>query len=121
MVADLVVIPSGPCAPDIWALAESIDAARMAQELRPQLLARLVLNRADRTATARAAHDALRQAGLPALETTLGSRIAFGEALAAGQGVTAYAPASIAALETRRLAEEIETLLAQEKERSDAA
>ena len=110
LVADVVVLPCGPSAPDAWGLAGSVEAVRQAQELRPDLLARVLLNRADRTAMARSAHDALAAVGLPVLARSLGARVAFAEAVAAGRGVTGYASGSIAALELRQLADELEQL-----------
>jgi chromosome partitioning protein len=110
LVADVVVLPCGPSAPDAWGLAGSVDTVREVLELRPDLFARVLLNRADRTAMTRSAHDALAAVGLPALTRSLGARVAFAEALAAGRGVTSYASGSIAAHELRQLAAELETL-----------
>lgn len=110
LVADVVMLPCGPSAPDAWGLAASVDAVREVQELRPDLLARILLNRADRTAMTRSAQDALAAVGLPVLTRSLGARVAFAEALAAGRGVTGYAAGSVAAHELRQLAAELETL-----------
>lgn len=110
LVADVVALPCGPSAPDAWGLAASVEAVRQVQELRPDLLARILLNRADRTAMTRSAQDALAAVGLPVLTRSLGARVAFAEALAAGRGVTGYAAGSVAAHELRQLAAELETL-----------
>jgi len=110
LVADVVLLPCGPSAPDAWGLAGSVDVVREVLELRPDLRAFLLLNKADRTAMARSAHDALAAVGLPVLTRALGARVAFAEALAAGRGVTSYASGSIAALELRQLADELEQL-----------
>jgi chromosome partitioning protein len=109
LVADVVVLPCGPSAPDAWGLAASVEAVREVQELRP-LLARILLNRADRTAMTRSAQDALAAVGLPVLARSLGARVAYAEALAAGRGVTVYAAGSVAAHELRQLAAELEQL-----------
>ncbi len=46
--------------------------------------------------------------GLPILDAELAYRVAYQEALAAGQGVTAYAPKDAAAAEVRALVDELE-------------
>jgi len=109
LVADVVALPCGPAAPDVWALTGSVGAVREAMALRPELRACVVLNRADRSAMARQAHEALAGVGLPVLERSLGARVAFAEALAAGLGVTVYAGGTVAANELRQLAAEIES------------
>lgn len=109
LVADVAVIPCGPSAPDVWALAGSVDVVREVEALRPELRACVVLNRADRSSMAKQARDALAAVGLPVLDRSLGARVAFAEALAAGQGVTSYASGSVAAHELRQLADEIES------------
>lgn len=121
LVADVVLLPCGPAAPDVWALAASIDGVREAQALRPELRAAIVLNRSDRSAMTKGAREALADAEIPALARSLGSRVAFGEALAAGLGVTRYASGSVAANELRRLADEVEDLAGAHTENVDVA
>lgn len=108
MVADVVVLPCGPSAPDVWALGGSVEVVREVMALRPELRACVVLNRADRSAMSKQARGAVDGLGLPVLSQSLGARVAFSEALAAGQGVTAYAPGTVAANELRRLVDELE-------------
>ena len=107
MLADLVLVPAAPSTADVWALGGLLDTLEQAREVRPDLRAALVVNRADgRTRIGKASTDAL--AGVTDLErcpVTIATRVAFPEALAAGQGVTAHAPGSIAALELRKLAD----------------
>jgi len=107
MLADLVLVPAAPSTADVWALGGLLDTLEQAREIRPDLRAALVVNRADgRTRIGKASTDAL--AGVTDLErcpVTIATRVAFPEALAAGQGVTAHAPGSIAALELRKLAD----------------
>ncbi|MDP3219128.1 MAG: ParA family protein, partial [Deltaproteobacteria bacterium] len=45
MVAHVVVIPCGPSTLDTWAIADSLDLVRKAQQLRPELLARVCITR----------------------------------------------------------------------------
>lgn len=107
LVADLVLIPSAPGATDLWSLEETLAVLQDARVLRPELGARMLMNRADRTTLSAVAHGALATSGVPILETVLRARVAYGEATAAGQGVTAYAPKSDAAREVRRLTKEV--------------
>lgn len=111
MVADLVVLPCGPSAADAWALAASLEVVTSAQIVRPKLRAVVLITRKQaRTAVGQGAREALKASGLPILETELGYRVAYQEALAAGLGVTAYAPDEPAADEVRALCKELETI-----------
>ena len=92
MVADVVVLPCGASAADAWALATSLEVVREARALRDELLACVLITRKQgRTAIGKAARKVLESTGFPVLTTELGSRIAYQEALAAGQGITTYA------------------------------
>lgn len=103
IVADLVVLPVSPGAADVWALQETISVLEEAQALRPDLRAVVALNRADRTTLARVAQEALRELQLPLLDGALTARVAHGEAMLAGRGVSENAPGSKAALEVETL------------------
>jgi chromosome partitioning protein len=60
--------------------------------MRDELIACVLITRKQgRTALGKAARKVLESTGLPVLETELGSRIAYQEALANGQGITTYA------------------------------
>lgn len=102
-VADLVVVPVQPSAPDIWAAEGTLRLA--AEERRP---ARLVLNRVGSGARMKDAADRELQArGLAVLAAGLGNRAAFSHAFAEGLGVTEAAPRSVAAAELRTVLEEV--------------
>lgn len=103
LVADLVILPVVPGAADVWALQETLSVLEDARSIRPELRAVIVLNRADRTALAGMTQDAIEGLGVPILGAKLGSRVAFGEATLAGQGVIDYAPSSSAAKEVEAL------------------
>ncbi len=108
MVADLAVLPCGPSAADAWALTTSVELVTEARTLRSNLQACIVITRKQsRTALGKGARDVLAATGLPVLRTELGYRVAFAEALGAGQGVTAYAPRDAAADEVRSLVDEV--------------
>jgi chromosome partitioning protein len=103
LAADVVLVPCGPGPSDVWATAETIVALDEARTLRHELVAALVLNRADRTAIARSAEKALGGMGAPLLDVAVGQRVAFAEATIEGMGVTEHAPRSAAAMDVRRL------------------
>lgn len=108
MASTLTLLPCGPSAADAWALASSLELVREAQTLRPELLAAVLLTRQQpRTAVGQSARQVLSGAGLPLLASELGYRVAYQEALAAGLGVTSYAPSSEAAAEVRALFDEV--------------
>jgi chromosome partitioning protein len=112
MSANMVVLPCGPSAADAWALASSVELVREAQTLREDLIASILVTRKQaRTTMGRTARAALEASGMSVLETELCARVAYVEALAAGQGVTTYAPRDAAAQEIRRLVTEIERLV----------
>ena len=110
MVADAVLLPCGPSAADAWALASSVELVTEGRALRPELAASIVITRKQvNTALSKGARDVLAQSGLPVLATELGYRVAFAEALGAGQGPTTYAPKDAAAAEVRALVDELLT------------
>lgn len=106
-VTSLALLPCGPTAFDAWALGESAEVAREAQGIRPELQVAVVLTRKQRTAASAAARGVLLKAGLPVLQAEIGHRNDFALAVAFGQGVTTFAPRSVAAEETRRLFDEL--------------
>jgi chromosome partitioning protein len=117
-LSDLALIPCKPSAPDVWALADTIELVERVRDVR-DIEARIVVNEVNHTALAEAAGEAIEAAELDAMTSTLGRRVAFQEALAEGQGVTLHAPGSVAALELSNLADEIDIMLGMEA--ADAA
>jgi chromosome partitioning protein len=110
-LATVAVLPCGPSAADAWALAESVELVAEARRIRPELRAAVLLTRkVARTALGEQARRVLASSGLPILRAELGYRTAYQEALAAGLGVTRYAPRSPAAAEVRALSRELERL-----------
>ncbi len=108
MVADMAILPCGPSSADAWALGASIDLVNEARTLRSDLEVRILITRKQgRTALGRSAREELEKSGIELLKTEVGYRVAFAEALGAGQGVTAYAPKDAAADETRALVSEL--------------
>ncbi len=108
MVADVVLLPSSGMPADVWALGDTVKLIEEARVLRPGLPAAIVITRAQTsTVMGRAARGVLEGSGLPVLRASLGFRVTYPEAIAAGAGPTTYAPSSEAADETRRLLSEI--------------
>jgi len=111
VTADLVLMPVIPGAADVWALRETIGVYEEARALRPDLVARIVLNRTDRTTLAEATSEYITKLGVEVLDEGLGSRVAFGNATLEGLGVLAYEPSSMAAEEVGKLFAAVDRLL----------
>jgi chromosome partitioning protein len=108
IVADAVLLPCGPSAADAWALASTVELIEEARTVRPALRAAVLLTRVQTSTTlGKGARDVVSESGLPVLAATLGYRVAYQEALAAGLGPTTYAPTSEAADEVRALVDEL--------------
>jgi chromosome partitioning protein len=108
MVADLAILPCGPSAADAWALATSLEIVTEARTVRSLLEPCILITRKQgRTVLGKTAREALAESALPVLQTELGYRIAYQEALGAGQGVTTYAPKDAATDEIRALVDEL--------------
>jgi len=112
LVCDIILIPVSPGPADVWALQETLALLDDVLALRPEICTAIVLNRISRrTALASVTRNAVENASVPVLKAVLGNRVAFGEAMATGQGVTTYAPGSPAASEIEHLTTEALALL----------
>ena len=115
MVADLVVVPCGPGATDVWSMAETIDLARKAKGIRPELEVGILVTRKDaRTVIGDQAVEALKSTELPVFDTMLGFRVDYQEAPNDGVGVTRYNASGAAAEEIKNLVDELENWIATE-------
>ncbi len=103
LIADLVVVPITPGAVDLWAAAETARVLEDARDLRPELRAVILLNRAMRTVLSRTTQTAIVNLGITPLEAFVSARVAFGEAMLMGLGVVDHAPSSEGAFEIRRV------------------
>ena len=102
-VADLVLVPVQPSAPDRWAAEGTLTLA--AAEKRRAVL---ILNRAPTSAGPRfKALGEVRATGHTVLTASLGNRAGFVQAFAHGLGVIEAAPRSVAAAEMRALADRV--------------
>ena len=116
MVADVVALPCGPSAADAWALTASLDVVNEARAMRDELLACVLITRKQRrTALGAGARKVLEASGLPVLETELGYRIAYQEALAAGRGITTHCARDAGTREVFQLLDELEALFHGQK------
>lgn len=121
MVADVALIPSGQSAADAWGILETIELVQQAQVIRPQLASALVITRkAPRTKLGQSAREVLEEAGFPVLQAEATFRVAWQESLAAGQGVTVYAPHDKAAEEACAILDEALALTANVEEAANA-
>jgi chromosome partitioning protein len=107
LVADLILIPVAPGGPDWWMLEKTLAVLEDARQVRPDVKALIVLNRTDGTVIARNAAEALHKGEVPVLDASLARRVAIGEAIMTGQGVTEYAPDSEAAREAQKFSKAV--------------
>lgn len=113
-VAHLVLVPLAPGHTDVWALAKTLEVLTEVQAIRPDggPPARAVLNRVDRrTGLSQALPEAATSAGMQVLKTELGNRVAYAEAVGAGESVASYDQGGKAAQEIEALRAEVEGLL----------
>lgn len=111
LAADLVLIPATPSPFDGWASAEMLRLLDEARIFRPELSARLLLNRcAARTVIARETAEALAEHDPPMLIARVGQRIAFADTARTGRLVDEVPAGLIAASEIAAVAAEIEEL-----------
>lgn len=107
-IADVALVLVSPSGPDAWAVRDTVEVVKRAQELRDGLHAALVVTR--RIPRSRLGSDAqgeLEQLGLPVFSSSTCNRTAWAEASTAGLGVTKYAPQSTAAEELRGVLNEV--------------
>ena len=112
MLSDVVLLPCQPSPADVWALGTTLDVVTEARDLKPSLRAGLIVNGLMRTAVSSSTKSALQQTGYSVVGE-LGRRVAFVEAMAAGQGVTAYQPSGAAAREMRNLIDAVEAFASE--------
>lgn len=108
MIADVAIVPCGPSGADTWALGDLRTLINEAQTLREQLRACVLINKQKpNTVMGRDARSVIEQAGFETLDTEIGDRVPFWEAITDGLGVTNYAPNDPAAFAIRRLVDEL--------------
>lgn len=111
LAADLVLIPATPSPFDSWASAEMLRLLAEARVFRPELAARMLLNRcAARTVIARETAEALADHDPPVLASRVGQRVAFADTARAGRLVHEVPAGLIAAQEIAKVVAEIDGL-----------
>ena len=111
LAADVVLVPATPSPFDGWASTEMLRLLDEARVFRPDLVARMVLNRCDtRTVIAREIGEAMADQEPPVLAARIGQRVIFAEAARTGALVHELDPGSLAAAEIAALASEVEGL-----------
>jgi chromosome partitioning protein len=112
LTADLALIPAQPSPFDGWASAEMLRLLDEARLFRPQLVARIVLNRCGaRTIIARETAAALADHDPPPLAARIGRRVVFADAARTGRLVRDIGAGSRAAREIAALTAEIGRLV----------
>jgi chromosome partitioning protein len=86
IISDLCLIPLGASAAEIWATSDLLKTIEEAKEVKPGVDARIVWNRyRGVTKSAQELSAAVKeQLGLPEMQTKLGLRVAYSDALASG-------------------------------------
>ncbi len=109
LAADLVLIPATPSPFDGWASAEMLRLLDEARVFRPNLPARLLLNRVSaRTVIARETAADLADHDPPVLTARVGQRIAFADTARSGRLVHEVPAGAVAASEIAAVAAEID-------------
>jgi chromosome partitioning protein len=111
LAADLALMPAQPSPFDGWASSETFRLLHEARLLRPQLIARFVLNRCvARSLIASEITEVLARHDPPALAARVGQRVVFPDAARTGRLVSEMPRSKPAAREVAALAAEIERI-----------
>jgi chromosome partitioning protein len=108
LAVELVIVPIQPSPFDIWSAEDMAALVQKAQDVNPELKARLLISRkVGNTTLGKQLRDALVNLDIPILKTEISQRIALAEAAVAGQTVFEYAPSSPACTEFESLTKEV--------------
>lgn len=111
LAADLVLIPAQPSPFDGWASSEMLRLLDEARIFRPELRARMLLNRcAARTVIARETAEALADQDPPMLASRVGQRVAFAEEARTGRLASESDTGQMATRDIEALADELDGL-----------
>lgn len=112
LASDVLIIPVLPSVYDIWATQDTLEVVQEARMYNDKMVCRFLLNQViPNTIMERDALEALEdKKEIPMLQSRLGSRAAFKNALASGQGVVEHSPKSKAADELKACYSEIMAL-----------
>jgi chromosome partitioning protein len=111
LATDLVLIPAQPSPFDGWASSEMLRLLDEARIFRPELRARMLLNRcAARTVIARETAEALADQDPPMLASRVGQRVAFADAARTGRLASESDTGQMATRDIEALADELDGL-----------
>ena len=108
-VSDLVLVPVRPSAADIWSAETIIDGCRAYNPPARFVVSQQIVG----TALADQVQDSLQSFNVPVMNARTSQRVAYTEALGAGQSVLQYEPKGKAAGEVEALHDELSALLQQ--------
>jgi chromosome partitioning protein len=116
MVADIALVPISQSGIEVWGNTGMLQLIDQAKAVNRALMGALVfVRKLPNTALGRRARAQLeRQTSLPILATETTFRVAWQEAMMAGQGVAQYAPKDKAAAELRALVDELVAIAARD-------
>ena len=108
LAADLVLVPVQPSPADVWATSETVDLIGEARVFKESLKSVITINRKIvNTVIGRDVREALSTLNTPILQSDLSQRVAFAEALNAGQTVMDLDPRGRAANEVDAFVSEL--------------
>lgn len=110
MAADRLILPVTPGVPDVRSTAKFLELYQRALQYKPDLEARLLINRVDRrTKLGRTIRLYLERkfVNLKIFDTEISQLTAFGAAYIAGQTIDNYQPKNKGTMELNRLAKEV--------------
>ena len=109
LASDILIIPVLPSVYDIWATTDTLEIIKEAKLYNEKMISRFLINMViPNTIMGRDVLEALQEIeDIPLLDTHIGARQDFKNALAYGKGVVEYAPKSKAAQELVACYEEI--------------
>jgi chromosome partitioning protein len=108
---DLVIIPVGPSALDLWSSKRILDLLEKSRKKGLRRISKtLICRKIPGTRVAREAREAVDIYGLDIVPVEISQRIAYVEAMTAGLSVVQYAPTSAAAKEINALCDYIVSL-----------
>lgn len=110
MASDLVLIPVQPSPYDVWAAQDLLNILKEAQVYRPKVKAAFVINGKRETTLGREVGEAIKELGLPVLETKIHRRDCY--AGTAGRGISVQEMKATTQSE-KAAAEEVKSLVAE--------
>jgi chromosome partitioning protein len=112
IMADLSLIPVGASAAEVWATSDMLPIIEQAQEIKPDLLVRLVWTRyrAYTNAAKEISKAAGKELGLKSLRSKIGYRVAYSDSLARGLTVSESTDKTAKA-ELEAMAREVRSLM----------